>query len=416
MSPLRRDALALIAIVAAAVFYLAKSLGNAWDYDTFHYAAVAFRRGLDPYGLGVLSGVAGKQVVFPFLYPPGALALFIPLTWVPLATAEWIWLGIKIVMAVALIVVWRSRFARGARFSTLLVVAIFGFNAAMLWDLETGNVSIVEQLLLWSGFACLLSGKRWAFALLVALSSIFKLLPIVFLGLLFLPSFLPQRRLGPLLAGLALFAAIVALPSVLGLDWARGFHIHALADRPFGETNPGALGLFDSLLGPGWWAGGTWASGRGARHPLPGIPDIAIWLWLLYAIALLVVSRRALARTWREGDPMKTIVIACFALTLVSPRMMVYSFILLAAPALILFRGMFHSPRARAIGVSLIVLQGLAHWLQRVGDIRLPPGPYPVALAWMNLSFLLALALWAEWIRRDGVWSPDLPQREAAHT
>ncbi len=411
MSPLRRDAPAFVAIgmiVAAAVFYLVKSLGNAWDYETFHFAAVAFRRGLDPYGTDVLSGVAGRQVLFPFLYPPGALALFIPLTWVPLATAEWIWLGIKIVMAGGLVAIWRSSFARGARFPTLLVVAVFGFNAAMLWDLETGNVSIVEQLLLWSAFACLVAGRRWAFAVLVALASIFKLLPILFLALLFLPAPRRTRRAGPLFAGLAVFAAIVALPSALGLGWARGFHPHVPPDRPFGEINPSALGIFDTILGPGWWAGGTWASGRGSRHPLPGVPDLSIWLWLAYAIALLIVSRKALRRTWREGDPLKSIVIACLGLALLSPRMMVYSFILLAAPALILMRGMFHSTRARAIGVALIVAQGLAHWAQRVGGVTVPLGPYPVAVAWMNLSFLIGLALWIEWVRRGGAWSPDL--------
>jgi len=226
LTPPRRRILegAAIALLMLAVArYIARSLGGAWDFETFYWAAAALSRGLDPYRTETLGAVAGKPVVLPFLYPPATLALFIPLTWLPLHAAMALWLALKLALATALVALWRRVFLPGTSLPLVVAVAVFGYNAAMLWDLETGNVSILEQFLLWLAFACYVRERRLAFAALVAFASMFKLLPIVFLGLLFVPSRHSERRAGPALIGLGLFAAIVLLPSVAGLPWAHGF-------------------------------------------------------------------------------------------------------------------------------------------------------------------------------------------------
>ena len=374
----------VVLLVVAA--YLLPRLGTAWDFDTFYYAATALRRGLDPYRLDVLSAVAGKHVPLPFLYPPVALALFVPFTWLSLHTATLVWLGLKLVFAIALITLWWRVFLRGTSLLLLLVVACFGFNAAMVMDLRTGNVSILEELLLWIAFGYYVQDRRWQFAFFIAIASIFKLLPIAFLALLLVPSKRQGPSLRPALAGLGLFAAIAFLPSLLGVWWARGFLTDAPTQRPYGEFNPCALGFFDMLLDPDRASPGE-ASG------------IALLMWAIFCAALLVSSWGALRGAWRRKDALEWVVIGSFLFALLSPRMMMYSYALLVAPTLLLARGIFPRVRDRAITLSLVTVQGAVRTLLRADFLWVVTGlPFALVLGLANLPFFVTLGLWLSYL------------------
>jgi hypothetical protein len=403
---------AAVGVLALAVFaYLVRNLGNAWDFETFYYAATALRQGLDPYRMEALTFVAGKPVVLPFLYPPAALALFIPFTLLPLGSAVLLWLGLKVAGAAVLVALWRGTFLRGISVPVLLLVAIFGFNAAMLWDLETGNVTVLEQLLLWLAFACYVRDRRWAFAVLVAVASIFKLFPIVFLGLLFVPAKRPAPGWGPALAGLGLFAALLSVPPTLALEWVRGLLGGLPATRPFGEVNPSALGILDILIGPCRWTTGRWSTGAGNRLPLNGAPDTALVLWVVYCVGLLASSRGLLRRLWVRQDASQRIVMGSVAFALLSPRMMAYSYLLLVVPALVLGRGLFRRRGARVVALGLVIVQGLYHYLSRTMPLAWPLAPYAVSVVLMNLSFLLAHGLWWTADRSRGAAAPGAGPR-----
>ena len=182
------DPVAAVLLVGAIAAFLIRKAGVPSDFQTFYYAALAELRGLDPYRLESLQAVAGKSVVLPFLYPPVTLALFAPFTALPIAMAGLFWLGLKLAMAAFLIVIWRRWFLPDTSLALLVLVASFGFNGSLLWDLTTGNISVPEQLLLWAAFACYVEERRRWFTALVAIASVFKLLPIALLGLLLVPS------------------------------------------------------------------------------------------------------------------------------------------------------------------------------------------------------------------------------------
>src|SRR4030095_16139597 len=115
------------------------------------------------------------------------LAMFLPFTWLSVPSGILVWLVVKLVLLGILVVIWRREFVPQASWPLVLGLTFFGFNAAVLWDLRTGNVSVLEQLLLWLPFARYAGGHRKSFAALVVAASIFKLQPILFLALLLRP-------------------------------------------------------------------------------------------------------------------------------------------------------------------------------------------------------------------------------------
>jgi hypothetical protein len=379
-------------LVLAIAAFLVRRAVNPLDFHTYYFAAAAERLGLDPYRMESLWAVAKKSVA-PFLYPPVTFALFVPFTLLPLVTAAQVWLCLKLVMVASLIVVWKRWFLRETSVALIVLVAFLGFNSAMLWDLTTGNVSVPEQLVLWIAFACYVQERRGWFVALVAVASVFKFLPIAFLGLLFVPSKRHRRSLGLAVAGCAGLAAILLLPGWLGLAWAHGFVPTVPTERPLGEIAPGALGLLETWLGPVEWSGGHWSKGAGFRVSGSHTPDWALFLWVAYIVILLFASRSWLRQIASRRDPALSVAVASLAFALISPRMMAYSYVLLAAPALFLVRRFF-PPRGQAIAITLVVLQGVLFYLRGMTPLQIPMATYAVSVVLMNFSFLVALGLW----------------------
>jgi len=377
----------ILVLALSVAFTIGRRWGDAWDFATFYHAATALGRGLDPYRLDTLSAVAGRSITLPFLYPPVTFALFLPFTWLSLPTATTVWLVLKLGLQAGLVHLWRM-FLPGTRLLGLIAMAVFAFDASLLWDLKTGNVSVVEQFLLWLGFACYLEDRRRAFAALVVIASTFKLLPIAFLALLLVPSRTRHASRGLALAGLALFAAIVFAPSWLGPTWAHGYLSSLRIERPYGERNPSALGILDMAL-------------HGAPPPGSDRMDRALLGWGLWSGALVALSAPRLRRVWAERDPRQSVFVAAFLFALVAPRMMVYSYLLLVAPALALARDLFPRPAVRALALVPVVAQGIFQLLPAWWRAPVLMGlPRPAALVVANLSYFVALLLWLSWLWR----------------
>ena len=373
---------AMLALVVLST--IVRTWHSTWDFQTFYWAASAARRGLDPYRLEALSAIAGTSIALPFLYPPITLALFLPFTWLSVSSAAVAWLALKLGLAAGLVTLWRA-FLPSTRPLTLLVVAVLGFNASLLWDLRTGNLSVVEQLALWLGFTRYVEGRRRSFVAFVILGSVFKLLPIAFLALLLVPS--RERRSNPGLAaaGLALFAAIVVLPAWLGPAWAHGYLGGQPAERPYGERNPSVVGILDMAF-------------HGAPPPGSG-PDRALIGWGLWSAGLLALSATHLRRVWDERNPRQAVFVAAILFALLSPRMMIYSYLLLVPPAIALVREVFPAPRARALALALVVVQGVFQVLPSAWRVPLLQRlTFPEALLVANFSYFATLALWLAWL------------------
>src|SRR5262249_29818359 len=306
-------------LVLGTVRYLGNPGGAGWDFPNYHRAAREMRAGSSPYAPETLARDNWDPGT-PFLYAPITLVCLRPLAALAWERAGLVWFWLKLAAAVVLVAVWWWAIAGRCPPAVFLAMMLFGFNGALLLDLRSGNVSGLEALLLWVGFVAFLDDRRWLSAGLIAVAAQFKLLPIVFLGLLAWPGPKRSARWTPILAGLGLFLLLLALPNLIGAPWAQGYLHNLEKVRPYGEANPSAMGIIDTLL-----AGGGQEGGRG---------HLAQWLWAIYCIALLMLSADGVRRAWRRGDRMEWLVTLVMLFILLTPRPVIYGYALALVPAL----------------------------------------------------------------------------------
>lgn len=375
-----RTALAAAA-AAIALAYVALGAGHAWDFETYYHAAAAWRAGLDPYELESLGIMAGESVALPYLYPPCTLLLFLPFTLLPVGVAALIWLVLKCALAAFLIgVVWRG-YVRPVPPEFFVVAALLGFDLALLWDLRTGNVALVEWGLLWLGFASYVRERYVQAALLIAAAAVFKIYPILFLLLLVGPRS-GRREATAAAAGLLLFAALLAVPLASHGSWLSALGSAAEEARPALGVDPSALGLL------------------GAAAPLlANVTRLEITgpvLFSVYALALVALSAGAIARAWSGAPSRARVVTAVLLWFLLSPRVMVYSYASALAPAAYALHRGGASGFVRAAAAVLILAPGA--W-------RLLPGRPP---GWLGAtSFLVLLGAWVLWTRNRGAGAAE---------
>jgi len=364
--------LALLALfLGLALFLVRLTLNRPWDTETYWYAASAAIAGLNPYDSADLSRLAHRTVGMPFLYPPATLLLFVPLTLLPVLQAAELWALAKVALLFSLFRIWRSRFLRSVHPILLLAAVVFAYNAAAVWDLKTGNIAILESILLWAGFNAYVGGRRAEFAAWVVAASLFKLFPIVFLLLLLAPSRSGLRDGRLALWAFAAWALVVFVPVFVGPAWARDY-VHQLpAERPWGTASPSALGLIDMLSGE-------------KTTPLQ-----AFGLWAGYALVLIACSVPVLRRLMRRGDDAERVMAAAVLFVLLMPRTMAYSYLLALAPSFAL-----GAPMLRRLGGffavgGILMAQALLAPALRF-DYRNP---------WLaNLPFLMLLGLWVAFL------------------
>jgi len=366
-----RVALALT-LTCVAALYVAVGASQPWDFETYYHAASACRAHLDPYDLIALSSVAGKPVELPFLYPPVALIPFLALSFLPLSAASLVWLGLKLGFLAGLLTMWRKTFLLGISGEAVLGVTLFGFNAAVLWDLRTGNVAIVEALLLWTGFLFYVRGRILRSACFIPAASVFKIMPIAFLGLLLVGPSATRKRVLAVVWGVALLAGLLLAGWPLTMRWAVILAHSIVGERQKGEVNPSALGILDGVLGD--------------KHQA-----LALTLFGLYACAIVLAAYPMLRRLRQRGSPEEWVIVAITLWILLAPRVMIYSYVLMIVPALFAVRHAITSPRMQALSYLVLMTQGL---------VRLLPGRPPAALA--EGPFLLTLAVFALLIARIG--------------
>jgi len=374
---LRLLELALLAsFLGLALFLVRLTLNRPWDTETYWYAASAAIAGLNPYDSADLSRLAHRSVGMPFLYPPATILLFVPLTVLPVLRAAELWVLAKVALLFGLFRIWRSRFLKPVNSILLLAAVVFAYNAAAVWDLKTGNIAILESILLWAGFRAYVGGRRAEFAAWVVVASLFKLFPIVFLLLLLAPSRSGRRDGRLALWAFVAWALVVFVPVFVGPAWARDY-VHQLpAERPWGTASPSALGLIDMLLGE-------------QTMPLRALSWRAIGMWAGYALVLIACSIPVLRRLMRRGDDAERVMAAAVLFVLLTPRAMAYSYLLALAPSFAL-----GAPMLRRLGGffavgGILMAQALLAPALRF-DYRNP---------WLaNLPFLMLLGLWVAFL------------------
>jgi hypothetical protein len=346
------------------------------DFWTYYLAARAHSLGLDPYSLEVLNAIADRPrsstlFEYPFVYPPMAIYVFEPLIHLRFEDASILYLTVKAAMLVGLFAMWSALFLR--RFDPVFLwFGLLAFNSPAYIDMHIGNVSIIEQFLLWTGFAALLARRHAVFCALTAAAALFKLTPLVFLGLLFVPSLRPKRPF--LLAGVTVgLFGLVAAASYLAIPGAaeglaQNLNKHFML---VGAINPSLLSV--------------WEFTRQALWTETGIA-LPAWLpFLLYAVAACaVLAFSLLALRASAVDGRSAILFACLTYAVLMPRLPDYAYIIVLLPAYVAFC-------RTTIGASPLLL--VLAFIQ-VANQHVPGGKIFYSIVIQYYPLLLALLAW----------------------
>jgi hypothetical protein len=200
---------------------------------------------------------------------------------------------------------------------------LFGFGGAIFLDLAAGNISLIEQCLLWSAFYFFLKRKMLPFGLLILIAAIFKIVPILFLFLLLLVE--NKRKYLYFASFLGLFIVIMLSSYLTEPALFSSFIQNLFRFSDIGIVNPSNFSLLSSvLLGSGKITGVFF-------------PDWVILIpFLIIVVAILAVSLRAfraLKISELGSKKLVALFLACLVYALVLPRFKDYSYILLLPPA-----------------------------------------------------------------------------------
>lgn len=379
-----------IAFAAGGLYWLIANSGSfLWDFKTYYAAGRAYLTGLDPYSLRDLSIVSSQTILFPYVYPPHTLVVAGLLAVPPYSVTVIFFLIMKTLALGALLLIWKRHFLHDLATPLFVLFVFFAFNAALVRDFETGNISVFEQLGLWFAFSLLLRSRWWGFAVVLLLVGSVKLTPLLFLAL---PLLLGGRRRAIVTVSSAGAAAVLgAGVAVLSPNLFNGFmqNLHEPAGR--GIVNPS---LYQALVdGQGFFE-------RHAGIHLPGW--FAVLLFCLSSACILILAVWGIRTLSRQGRPNRELLIvlfSCIVYALLMPRFKDYSYLLLLVPAwYLLFRSdLVRSPRIAAIAVMIPFHPAVAG----LGILTTFWKFYPLMVSIILFVFYL------QYIRRDRFPSPD---------
>lgn len=335
-----------IAFAAGGLYWLIANSGSfLWDFKTYYAAGRAFLTGLDPYSLRDLSLVSSQTILFPYVYPPHTLVAAGLLAVPPYSVAVILFLMMKILALGTLLLIWRRHFLHDLATPLFVLFSFFAFNAALVRDFETGNISVFEQLGLWFAFSLLLRDRWWGFAVVLLFVGSVKLTPLLFL---LLPILLGGRRRTIVTVSSAGAAVVLgAGVAVLSPRLFNGFmqNLHEPPGR--GIVNPSLYQAF--VDGQGFLE-------RHAGVYLPG--GLAVLLFCLSSTCILLLAGWGIRTLFRRNRPNRKLLIvlfSCVVYALLMPRFKDYSYLLLVVPAwYLLFRSdLMRAPRLTAIAVMI---------------------------------------------------------------
>lgn len=347
-------------LFAIPFFYIVQTVINLihksesqWDFLAYYFPTQLWYSGQSPYLCMVQE--------HPFFYTPLSLGVFLPFTFLPLQTALWTFLGLKIVALLALLYIWYRYFLLPLmpddswKSLSILFVAVLlfvsGFRECVKLDIFSGNISIFEQLLIWTGIAAFLRNKDYLFVGCILVCSIFKVLPIALLGLLLLKR--DKKSTFLFLKSSAFFLGMFLVAGCLSPVLFREFLTHQNPMESRGFVHPSSLMLLQDIA-----------------------PHFAFPLYVLF---VSIIAGLFVYFIYRFRPALVYGVIGyliCYALIL--PRFKDYSFILLIIPAVYVIQ---------RIGTKWVVVPmlwyfcSLSHWeYHHWGSMVILFGSYLISL------------------------------------
>lgn len=298
-----------------------------WDFYSYYSASKALQSGIDPYTTNVFNEMY-KNIGFsvgPHAYPPLTLFLLRPLAFMDPVTAGAIWNILKFFAVVLTFSIIQRKFFRWSEISYALPFFVFALNAAFFWDLASGNISLLEQTLIWMALACLMDDRPILFSIIIVFAAQIKLPPVLFLFLLL---FYDKHPKWLIWVGACLgFAAVYSLNNLIYPQYTKEFLIaaHRLAYNA-DEFSSSTLIFIRALM-------------RVAAHYKPNLPgNLDMVIYSLFCAVVGSTSLWTLIRIKRNPavDRASLIFFFCVTYGVMMPRLMPYQYALLTFPTLYL--------------------------------------------------------------------------------
>jgi len=297
-------------------------LGYQHDFRVYYFSAEVLSGGNNPYDPHILRPLAKTSLYCA--YPPFALffyKMFLPLDFLEAAN---VFIFFKTALLIILVLFWKKYFIGEKNGVLFYVFCLLAFNRTIYIDLIAGNISLIEQFLLWIAFYFFLKNRLFLFSSFVLLSSLFKLTPIVFLFLLVLTSH--PKRIRYFFIFIFIFALYLliqaqSMPFLFGK-----FLAHAMfTTSEVGNINPSTFALIHDIF--------RLINMKLGIAISPWVPKIIALFLNLFVIGVFVYVFRKIMSSNIKNKKKIILFLFCLLYALIHPRFKDYSHILLIVPA-----------------------------------------------------------------------------------
>ncbi len=310
-----------ISVYAVIVCYNVIAGDKQWDFRTYYFAAQAHSEGVDPYDIENLRALADREISLAYVYPPHTIYAFRPFLLFNFDTAYQLFFFLKLAALAALIYIWYTRFLFDKRFAVILcLLCAFAFRETIIRDLYAGNISVFEQLLLWTAALFFIEKKPFAYCVLIGITALFKF---TFIILLFAVLLDHDRKAVLSFIGVGAAFVAVTLASSLGDPVLfEGFVANVASLNEGIPINQASLTLIrDMLRFASEVTGGEFVRLDSAFH-------------IAFVLFLLIFSFRSVSGYDFKNNRADFIILCFFLYALIMPRMKDYSYVLLIIPCL----------------------------------------------------------------------------------
>jgi hypothetical protein len=357
-----------------------------WDFKVYYGAVKHYAAGHNPYEYQA-RGVADQ---FIYLYPPLTMWFFMPFMYFKLSKAAGLYFLFKAALFGGLVYSWRRFFLGGIGGSLYYIFCATAYNNAVSSDLKSGNISMVEQALLWAAFFFFIRGNPGYVCVFVVAAAYFKLLPLAFAGLLLFMD--DRRKYVYFAAAIVGFFALHLLSYAIYPDFYAGYLRNVMImKKEGGIVNPSSLSLISFATGLVFERLDALGAGVSTR-------TAATITNAVYAVVALLVAFAALKTYFKikdadaEQKKLFVLFVFCMVYGITAPRFKDYSFILLIAPTYYMITKLRFKE-----GQYLLFIPGMFSVSHTIAMLPLLKHLYFVAWQYYALLFaglVLGLYLW----------------------
>ena len=325
----RLAAAILLVVCGVMIAYYAVKVATTsdiqWDLKMYQSAVRVFLEGGNYYDFELLKE---KGSPLPFGYSPYAIYFLLFLGVGSFQKIAFLWLGIKVGVLIALFFIWKKIFYEyfdkrnsWVFFCLFLVWSLRAFNRAIYTDLYAGNISIIEEFLIWSGLLfLLLRGRYLIFGLCLLIASFFKVLPIFLIGLVLVAGTgkikdkIKKLGIIALISLVVWGAGLLIMPTEFG-EWSGFLKLISFMPPEVGKNNPAILPFIREIIGNG---------GR-------ALELILYFLWIFSVFLVSFIVSRHISKTDFSSDRKEKYLffLWCLVFPIIMPRFKDYSFIFL---------------------------------------------------------------------------------------